>query len=154
MKKPKHKLEYPYNYYWKKYAIKSKCPFCDADIEFTSENYDIVKCNAYGGFLSIHADASYALDQGECKKCMPCDPLEDRSWSVEKCEETSPYREVVKEDMFLCEQCHHGVLFSSPPEMVKELFLHPGDEKECKHCRWHEEHVKKEKPNKKDFSDF
>ena len=140
-KKPSYKLDYPYKYYWSRYAEECVCPFCKSDQIYTSDNYDIIFCEAYGGYLSIYADSSYAGDKGDCKNCIPSDPLMDgKSWSVEKCEETSPCRHVVKDPMFLCEECHHGVIFTKPPKMVKELFLHPKED--CKHCNWHNKHIK------------
>ena len=111
----------------------------------TSENRDILFCQAYGGYLSIYADASYALGDGECKNCEVADPLEEgQTWNPEDVEKSSPYRELVKDEMFLCDDCHHGVIFTESPQMVKGLFLHSDEKEICKHCEWHEKRVKKQ----------
>lgn len=130
------KLDHPFSYYWKKYK-EGRCPFCNADIQQTFENDDVVHCSIYGGYLAIYQDAAFAGEDGECKQCERMDPLTE-GFSKKAFEETSPYREITEGQGFLCEECGHGVYFDKL-KMFQELFkLH--DEKTCKHCSWHNEH--------------
>jgi hypothetical protein len=127
------KLKHPFNYYWKKY-MEGKCPFCDADIIHTFENDEIIFCSGYGGYLVIYQDAAIAGRDGLCKQCLSTDPLQD-DYSNQYFEETSPYREIIKGQGFLCEECGHGVYFDEM-KVFQELFkLH--NENTCKHCLWH-----------------
>jgi hypothetical protein len=49
------KLQYPFDYYWKKYN-EGNCPFCnDSEINYM-ENLDVIYCSIYGGYLSISQD--------------------------------------------------------------------------------------------------
>jgi len=134
-------LSYPFNYYWKKY-LEGKCPFCGSDIEYTMENGDIIYCSHYGGYLVIYQDAAFAGDDdlGDCRDCVPMDPLRD-GFSKEgfESEENAPWgRKIVEGDGFLCEVCHHGVDFRRQV-MFQELFT-SHDENNCKHCKWHNDH--------------
>jgi len=133
------KLSYPFDYYWKKHG-EGKCPFCDGDIEQTFENYDIIYCSIYGGYLSIYQDAAFAGPEGDgyCRECRPTDPIRDDDFSVEKVEGTSPFRTVVKGQGFLCESCNHGVYFDKLE--VFQVLFEKHDEKKCKHCTWHNQH--------------
>jgi hypothetical protein len=136
------KYTYPYSYYAQKFYDEkaAKCPFCNEDIIYTSENKDIVFCQQYGGYITVHACESYRDPaDGDCGNCRPSD-------------EKAGKFEFVTDDGFLCENCHHGVIFSKKPVFFTELFLHD-DKKECKHCKTHNERVEREEKREASMPD-
>jgi len=131
-RKPKGKLKYPFSYYWKSYA-EWRCPFCSSgDDLFSSDNLDVVFCSGYeqGGYISSYAceaNSAGGVDaEGHCKYCWAGD-YGDRTF--------------VKDIVYLCENCAHGVNFTKM-ELITDLFLH-GNKGPCKHCSWHEKEMRK-----------
>ena len=119
------KLPFPYSYYFSKYS-EGKCPFCDSENLVSSDNDDIVKCTGYenGGYLSEVSCETYGHDgDGVCDTCGETNEY--------------PLRGDIKGDVYLCEDCHHGVNFTKM-ELITDLFEHH-DNQPCKHCDWHKE---------------
>lgn len=136
------KLKYPFNYYWSKY-VEGKCPFCDDDSSLqTFENYDVIYCSIYDGYLGIYQDDAFAGPEGdgECKTCHRIDFYSGKTGNnfIEEAEGESPYREVVRGQGFLCENCGHGINFDK--KEVFQVLFERHDEKACKHCTWHNQH--------------
>lgn len=124
------KLSHPYNYYWERFS-EGKCPFCKADLIATSENKDLVLCHEYNGYLTTQACESYRDPaDGRCRECRP--------------NNEGNYYELVKDSGFLCEGCNHGVIFSDPPRMITDKFLH-SDDKTCTKCEGHNKAVERTK---------
>lgn len=85
-------------------------------------------CSGYetGGYISESACDQYAHDRdGECDTCADVERF---------------HQEAVKDDVYLCNDCHHGVNFTKM-ELVKDLFEHNNDVP-CEHCEWHKEKAK------------
>lgn len=132
-RKPKGKLKYPFNYYWKSYTEWS-CPFCGSHGNiYSTDNLDIIFCDGYGngGYITSYADEVYAHDRnGQCDPCVDCGFL---------------HRNIVeKEIVYLCENCAHGVNFTKM-ELITDLFKHDKNVP-CKHCEWHEKQLRKGRP--------
>lgn len=124
------KLNHPFNYYWKRYS-EGKCPFCDADLIATSENKDLIRCREYGGYLTAQACESYRNPaDGRCAECPS--------------NEDGNYFEFVEDTGFLCGECNHGVIFSDPPKMIIDMFLH-GNQENCSKCNGHYSAVERAK---------
>lgn len=118
--------------------MEGKCPFCDSQEIYTFENYDVVHCSIYGGYLSIYQDDAFAGPEsdGECKICHPTRGISAIGDEfVKEVEDTSPFRTVAKGQGFLCEGCGHGVDFDRVK--VFQVLFEKHDEKTCKHCTWH-----------------
>ncbi|MGD0070894.1 MAG: hypothetical protein ABSB71_04975 [Candidatus Bathyarchaeia archaeon] len=129
------KLEYPFDYYWKKYS-EGHCPFCDSEEIQDFENLDVAHCSVYGGYLSIYQDEAFAGGDGMCKNCESTEDITSTGDDfIEEAEDTSPYRTIAKGNGFLCEECNHGVDFEKAK--VFQVLFHNHDEKTCKHCTWH-----------------
>lgn len=133
------KLPYPFDYYWKKY-LGGKCPFCGSEEIYTFENYDVIRCSIYGGYLSLYQDEAFAGPNGDgpCKECMPTSGITSDAMGeafVKEVEDTSPFQTVAEGQGFVCENCGHGVDF----ERVKafQILFEKHDEDECRHCKWH-----------------
>jgi hypothetical protein len=131
MQRLKGRLSFPFSYYWKSYS-KSECPFCKSKSLACSKNGDLFWCRGYATYVSDGACEGYACScKGHCDNC--CD----------NCGPTVDYilREEVEDEVFFCEDCHHGVNFTEMKLITG--FFEQREKALCKYCQWHLDMVKK-----------
>ena len=138
----KHKLPYPYNWYYKSYVRDNKCPFCGSENIYCSRDNNVVFCRHYQCYVSLHDCESQTGEDaiGGCKSCswepsIFC-PIQKTSIPIIDCKEESehnpfcrtcksieiwiPTQAELRTDLvYVCDDCDKGVDFTNQKTFEK-----------------------------------